>query len=98
MKTRITFTAWGNGLDKIYVPSWATGDDCDYGVEAVVKAFERKNGLSCCAGPRDEGSVMERGVCVARHYAFTLGQHLRSGGYSPRAEVWISIPVITPHG
>lgn len=88
MRTRIEFNAWGYGpFDS---PSYALveHDELDI-VDAVVRAIERKSRLSVCAGPRPEGTDLETG---AAHYAMTLGKPLSSGGYSPEAEVWISLP------
>ena len=93
MKTRINFNTWGRGLDKISIPSFAYREyDRLNAIEFVVKAFERKNNLVCCAGPKDEGKTFDRrGNVESHHYQFTLGQKVSGGGYSPVAEIWVAI-------
>ncbi len=91
---QVPFRLWGAverlGLDPAF--GSALAQDYESGIDAVTRSLERRTGLKCCAGPCDEGSVQERGVVVAKHYALTLGRPLRSGGYTPEGKLWISIP------
>lgn len=90
---RVHFSSWGLGLDKIDLPAYAMRQDYESKIEAVVRACERSSGLVCCAGPRNEGTALERGQPYEYHHAFTLGRPVCGGGFSPEAEVWIAIPV-----
>jgi hypothetical protein len=94
MSNRVKFSAWGRKVDRITLPAYAMRKDYETDLEAVVRACERASGLVCCAGPRNEGIAISGGKLEANHYAFTLGRPVSGGGYSPEAEVWISIPVI----
>lgn len=94
MSNRVNFSAWGRHLDRITLPAYAVRQEFETDVEAVVRACQRASGLFCCAGPRDEGTALDRrGKPEANHYAFTLGRPVRGGGYSLEAEVWVSIPI-----
>lgn len=93
---RIYFSAWGADLKKLNLPSYAIMTDNDFSrIEAVSRAIARKNNLHICAGPRSEGTALENGKAYENHFAFTLGQPVSSGGYTPVAEVWVSIPIKT---
>lgn len=96
MTNRVNFVAWGNRVDRITLPAYAMRQDYETDLEAVVRACERASRLVCCAGPRNEGTALNRGEPKAHHYAFTLGRPARGGGYSPEAEIWVSIPVGPP--
>ncbi len=61
-------------------------------LEAVARSIERRTGLVWCGGPRSDGSAVERGRVTAHHYAGTLGSPCDGGGWTPRAELWFSIP------
>lgn len=93
MKKRVYFSAWGNKVNQLNLPAYAVGKEYETKLEAVVRACERKSGLVCCAGPRSEGTALEKGKPYANHYAFTLGYPAYGGGFNPVAQVWISIPI-----
>lgn len=93
MTKRVNFSAWGNRVDRINLPAYAMRGEYETDLEAVVRACQRSSGLVCCAGPRNEGTSLSGGQPHENHYAFTLGRSVTGGGFSPRAEVWISIPI-----
>jgi hypothetical protein len=79
-------STWGKlGLGKITVRGTRSDD--------VVRSLERRHGLQCCGGPRDDGYDVVRGVRVAHHYEVSLGTPCRGGGWSPSGSVWFSIPI-----
>lgn len=92
-KRRIHFSAWGQG-DWV-APNYCYFLDRDYSkVSAVIRSIESLNGATCCAGPQDQGTSLDRyGDPEAHVYSFALGHPVRGGGYSPIGQVWVSIPV-----
>jgi hypothetical protein len=92
--SRIYFSAWGRGLDRLELPAYAMLDGLHSSADCVYAAIARRNRLHVCGGPRSDGVQLNRyGDPEARHYQATLGTACRGGGFTPVAEVWISIPV-----
>ena len=87
-RRRVDYDAWGRGLADLALPAYALASPGEGDAAAVWRAIERATGLHLCGGPRNEG----RDADGARHYAATLGSPCRSGGWTPRAEIWIAIP------
>ncbi len=91
-RKRIDYVVWGVGAKKLRLEDgYAMREDYQAGIDAVARSLERRTGLVCCAGPRDEG--IEKGKDPRRHYSLTLGRPVRGGGYCPEGEVWFGIPV-----
>ena len=92
LKARIHFRTWGrgpgSGLDAV-----AVAESYESHIAAVVRSLERRTGLVCCGGPKGEGTALHKGKPEAHHYCVTLGSPCRGGGYTPRAEIWIAIPI-----
>ena len=90
----ITVNLWGNGARKFGLDTVRVRVDPVWGASAsVVRSLERRTGLVCCAGPRSEGTALDRhGDPESRHHVCTLGRPVRGGGYCPEGEFWFSIP------
>ena len=93
MSNRIKFTTWGRKASELNFASYAVCQEHETPIEAVSRSIERSTGLTICAGPRNDGTAMENNEPVANHYQLALGTPCRGGGYSPEAEVWVSVPV-----
>lgn len=93
MKKRINFSNWGRGCGRP-LPAWAMCEEYEEPIEAVIRAIERRTGLTVCTS-RDDGISIMHGRPESRHYQLTLGKALPrrlGGGYSVYGEVWIAIP------
>lgn len=110
---RVSYHVWGSGATKLgLTDSYAmframkpglTDSDARLSsfsgskLSAVLSSLERRTGLLCCAGPKDEGMELSHNRPVARHYCCTLGRPMRLNGrpdgYSVVAQVWFSILV-----
>jgi len=93
MSRRVSFTTWGRRARGLSFAQYAVAQDYEAKIEAVVRSIQRTTGLVCCAGPRYDGMTLEKGKRCAIHYQITLGTPCRGGGFTPKAKVWISIPV-----
>ena len=89
---RVNFQAWGRKVNDLRLPAYAMRHEYESRADAVVRAICRSTRLWVCAGPRSEGSALEKGKVTAHLFAMTLGTPCRGGGYSPVAEVWFSLP------
>jgi len=79
----ITVSTWGKmGLGEIRVRV----DEYASESQSAARSIERRTGLEFCGGPRHDGT--SQGSC---HYHGTLGEHLRTGGYSVVGEIWFAI-------
>jgi len=92
-RQRINFSRWGRKLSGLAFATYAVAQDGESPIDAVVRSVERTTGLQVCGGPRSDGYAVERGHKTAAHYQMTLGRPCRGGGWSPEAELWVSIPV-----
>ena len=90
---RVYFSAWGNKIDDLDIPAYAMGKDGEFDSDLVAESIARKNGLHVCAGPQPQGTALKSGKPYEYHYSMTIGRPVKSGGFSPVAEVWFSIPV-----
>ena len=88
---RIHFSTWGKNAPW---GGYAIRKDGETQVQAVCRSLERRSGWIVCAGPRNEGTALTNGTPTANHYAVTLGSPVRTGSYTPRSEVWFSIPML----
>jgi hypothetical protein len=84
---RVRFGIWGAGaVDELKVASFAVVRDGESRIDAVARSVARSTGLVWCGGPSLESSGPGAAI-----YHGTLGRPLDSGGWSPVAEVWLSV-------
>jgi len=89
----IKFSRWGRKIGDLKFATYAVGQPGESPIEAVIRSVQRTTGLCLCGGPRLEGQIVEKRRPVATQWAMTLGRPVRGGGFEPRAELWISIPI-----
>lgn len=90
-KRQIPIKYWGRGVEELRFARYAlcAGDDRPH--EAVARSIARTTGLEWTSLRFDGLAVSSSGT--SKHWCGTLGKPLRSGGWSPVAEVWFSIPL-----
>jgi hypothetical protein len=88
---RVYYRTWGSAAPQDGYVLVTDGDNDVVG--KVVAKIMRDSRLVCCAGPRSDGTRLERGEPVEHHYQITLGKPCPGGGWTPEGEVWFSIPV-----
>jgi hypothetical protein len=80
---RVKFDVWGHGVQNLRkIPAYAMRKQD--GISAaydVADAMARANGLVSASVRHDGGNV----------YQATLAKRCRSGGYTPKAEIWFRI-------
>jgi len=81
-----TISTWGRG---------SVGDIRvrDASLDGIVRRLERETGYHAFGGPCPQGTACENGKPYAHHYSVTLGTRVRTGGISPEAEIWFSVPI-----
>lgn len=93
MSHRIAYSVWGAATKLGLSDSYAMSDGVSPDIDRVVASLERRSGLACCAGPRDDGTALLHGRPVAYHYTIMLGSPCPGGGWTPRGQVWIALEV-----
>lgn len=91
--SRINFQVWGAATRLGLSDSYAMTDGVTSDIDRVIALLERRTGLWCCAGPKDEGTAISHGEPYAHHYSVTFGSPCPGGGFTPRGQVWISLEV-----
>ena len=86
---RVYYTTWGKGL--VPPSGYALREEWEQPIEAVIRSMERKSGMQRCGGPCNQGTALERGIPISRHWSLTMGRPCKGGGWTPEAEVWVSI-------
>ena len=94
---RIYFNAWGPAAKRLKLPKYAvkTADQWMEKQSVVAHAIARKNGLQVIS-IRDEGLSLIKGKPDSMHYLVQLGRFCRGGGWTPEAEIWISLRMSAP--
>lgn len=98
MSNRIKFQHWGT-RGPIQVPAYAVRQSDESSLDAVCRAIASKSRLKLACRPSDQGTELERGTAVARHYELTFGRPVPrrlGGGMSVEGSVWVALPIAPP--
>ena len=76
------------------MPAYALRQEGETKIEAVCRAIDSKNRPIMCVSCRHDGKALKGDKAEENHYQITLGQAVKSGGYSIMGTIWISIPVV----
>lgn len=82
---RVRFSMWG-AVDGLEVARFAVVRDGESRINAVARSVARSTGLVWCGGPSLDSSGPGAAI-----YHGTLGRAVDGGGWSPVAEVWLSV-------
>lgn len=89
---RVYFSAWGASMDRVKLPAYAVQAEGEDAIAAVCRAIQR-------ASRMDRGSArLDSWNSTSMVYQATFGRSCRrkrgqcDQGWTPLAEVWISIP------
>jgi len=95
-RRKIEFAWWGGRGSEVAMPAYAMADEYETDVQAICRAIHRKSGLHVITC-RPDGYNIERDQLTEAHFELTLGDPCPGGGWTPRAERWIGVPVQPGH-
>jgi len=93
MSKRILFETWGVGHTKLQIPAYAMANDIEAKSARVAQSIARANGLLVITVRSDGTALDNKGRPESNHFQTTLGVPCRGGGFTPKAQLWFSIPV-----